>query len=119
MLEELGAVRDDTGANLVKDRDRRSSEIGGRLDHERRYGSDQHCLRHTLRAVVGYIARDLATARGMADMDGILQIEFLNELPKVVGVRVHLVCRLLLEKKKQTPPFLHWPVAPRRRHVSA
>ena len=91
ILEELGAVRDDTGAIFVKDRDRRSTEIGGRLNHEWWYRSDQHRLRDTLRAVVGYIARDLATACGMDGMDGILEIKFLNELCEVGGVRVHVV----------------------------
>jgi CheY-like chemotaxis protein len=71
--------------------DRRAAWIGGRLEHERRYGGDQHRLGHTVRSVPGDIASNFSAARGMTDMDGILEIELLNEFREVVGVGVHVV----------------------------
>jgi hypothetical protein len=41
--------------------------------------------------VTADIARDLAAAGGMADMDGILQLEFSDELSKVVGIGIQVV----------------------------
>ena len=79
------------GAQLVEHFDRRAAGIGGRLEHERRDGGDQHRLGHALRAVPADIAGNFAAACGMADMDGVLEIELLHELREVVGVGVHVV----------------------------
>ena len=37
------------------------------------------------------VARDLATAGGMADMDGVSQVELLDELGQIIGIGVHVV----------------------------
>src|SRR5262249_32976796 len=68
ILPELGAVGNNAGAQLVEYLDRRSTRIGRRLEHERRYGGNQHGLGHTLRAVAGDVAGDLAAASGVTDM---------------------------------------------------
>ena len=43
------------------------------------------------RAVAADVARDLAAAGRVADVDGVLQVERLDERGEVVGVRVHVV----------------------------
>ena len=65
--------------------------IGRRFEHQRRDGGDQHGLGHTLRAVPADITSNFPAARRMADVDGILEIELLDELGEVVGVGVHVV----------------------------
>src|SRR5260370_12556002 len=75
----------------MEHRDRQATRIGGRLQHQRRYGGDQDCLGHALRAVASDIAGNFATARGVTDMDGALEIELLDEFSEVVGVVAHVV----------------------------
>ena len=75
----------------VEHRDRRAARVGWRLQHQRRHSGDQHGLGHTLRAVAGNIAGDFAAAGGVADVDGVPQVEAENKLVKVVGVRVHVL----------------------------
>jgi len=56
-----------------------------------RDGADEDRLRHALGAVAADVADDLPTARGMADVDGLLEVECLGELRQVVGVGVHVI----------------------------
>src|SRR5712692_5310681 len=51
ILEELGAVRDDAGPNLVKDRDGQTSGIVLRLRHEEGHLGDQYNRRRALATV--------------------------------------------------------------------
>ena len=87
----MRAVGSNAGAKLIEHFDRHAAWIGWRLDHQRRDGADQHGFGHAFRAVAGDVARDFAAARGVADMDGILEIELLDQLREVVGVSVHVV----------------------------
>src|SRR6266851_4829108 len=91
ILPELRAVGLNAGAELVEHFDRRAAWIGWRLQHQRRDGADQHGLGYTLRTVPADITSNLPATRGMADMNGILEIELLDELCEVVGVGVHVV----------------------------
>ncbi len=65
--------------------------MAGCLQHQRRHRADQHGLGHTFRAVAADIAGDFAAARGVADMDRVLQVERFDERREVVGVGVHVV----------------------------
>ena len=93
--EELRPIGEQRGAKAVEDLERQAAGIGGRLDHERRHRADEDRLGHaTLRAagaVAADVARDLAAARRVPDVDGVLQVERLGERDEVVGVGVHLV----------------------------
>ena len=91
VLEELRAVGQDGGADLVEDLDRQAAGIGGRLQHQRRDRADQHGLGDALRAVAADVAGDFAAAGGVADVDRVLQVERLDQRREVVGVGVHVV----------------------------
>src|SRR6266487_4192415 len=91
ILPELRAVGLDGGAELVERVDGKAARVGGRLEHERRYRADQHRLGHALGAVAADVTRDLAAARGMADVDRILQVERFDERREIVGVGVEVV----------------------------
>ena len=81
----------DAGADAVEHLDRQAAGIGGRLQHQRRHRADQHGLRHALRAVAADVARHLAAAGRVADVDGVLQIERFDQRREIVGVGVHVV----------------------------
>ena len=91
ILEELRAVGEDAGADLVERFHRQAAGIGGRLQHQRRHRADQHGLGHALRAVAADVAGDFAAAGGVADVDRVLQIERFDQRREVVGVGVHFV----------------------------
>ena len=91
ILEELRAVGEDAGADLVEHLDRQAAGIGGRLQHQRRHRADQHGLGHAFRAVATDIAGDFAAAGGVADVDRVLQVERFDQRREVVGVGVHVV----------------------------
>ena len=65
--------------------------LAGGLQHQRRYGADQHGLCDALGAVPADIAGDFAAAGRMPDMDRVLQIELLDELGQIVRIGVHVV----------------------------
>jgi hypothetical protein len=54
-------------------------------------GADQHGLGDALGAVAADVARHLAAAGGVADVDRVLQVELADELGEVVGVGVEVV----------------------------
>ena len=91
VLEELRAVGLHAGAQLIEDLDRQCRRIGRRLEHQRRHGADQHRLGDALRSVAADVARHLAAAGRMSDVDGILEVELGDELGEIVGVGVHVV----------------------------
>ena len=54
-------------------------------------GADQHGLGYTLGAVATDVASDFATARGVADMNDVLQVESCDQRGQVVGVSLQIV----------------------------
>src|SRR5262245_66662095 len=77
---KLRTVGRELGAEAVEHLDRQAAWIGLRLDHDWRYGSDQHQLRNSALtlAVAGDVVRRLAAAGGMADVNGVAKIEMLD-----------------------------------------
>src|ERR1700676_3418981 len=69
----------------------KAAGIGRCLHHQRRNRADQGCLRHPALAVPSQIVRHLAAARGMADVNGVLQIEMHRQRRKVVGIMIHVM----------------------------
>ena len=65
--------------------------IGRRLHHQRRHRADQGRLRHAALAVPSEIMRHLAAAGGMADVNGVLQIEMRRQSRQVVGIVIHVM----------------------------
>ena len=68
-----------------------SARISHGFQHHRRNRPDQHRLGDPAFAVARDIARDLASAGRVADMDGILEIERRGEFGDIGGIGVHLV----------------------------
>ena len=91
VVPELRAVGLNAGAELIERPRAACRRIGRRLQHQRRHGADQHCLRHALGAVAADIAGDLAAAGRVADVDGVLEVELLDQFREIVGVGVHVV----------------------------
>ncbi len=91
VLEELRAVREHAGADLVERLPGQAEGIGSRLEHQRRDGGNEHGLGHARRAVSADVPGHLAAAGGVADVDGVLEIERLDEFRQIVGVGVHVV----------------------------
>ena len=90
---ELCAVGGELLAQAVEHLDRQAAGIGRGLDHDRRHGADQHQLGDAALAlaVAGDVVRRLAAAGGVADMDGISQVEMLDHRGDVGGIVVHVV----------------------------
>ena len=58
ILEELRAIGEHSSAKLIEYFDRQAAGIRRRLQHERRYGANQHRLGHTLGSVAAaYVSR--------------------------------------------------------------
>lgn len=68
-LEELRAIAENAGADLVERFHRQTAGIGRCLQHQRRHRADQHGLGDTLGAMAANIAGDFAAAHGVTDMD--------------------------------------------------
>src|SRR5207237_946110 len=66
VLVELGAIGRNAGADLVKRLDRKTAGIGVSLEHQRRYRTEEHCLRHALGAVATDVAGHLAASSGVS-----------------------------------------------------
>src|SRR5688572_1729573 len=66
---ELRTVGGKLSPEVVKDLDRQTARISGRLNHDRRHSANEHQLCDMALAVVGYIVRRLAAAGRMANMD--------------------------------------------------
>ena len=73
-------------AEAVEDLDRQAAGVGVGLQHQRRDGADQHRLGDPAGAVTGDVAGDLAAAGGVADVDGVAQVEVLDDGGGVGGV---------------------------------
>ena len=91
---------------LVEHLDRQAARVGGRLQHQRRHGADEHGLGHAGGAVAADVARDLAAAGRVADVHGVAEIERRDERREVVGVGVHLVAVPRLARAAVTAPVV-------------
>jgi hypothetical protein len=89
--KELGTVRQHTGAKLIEVLEGQAARIGRRLQHQRRNGTDQNCFGHALCAVPTDVTRDFAPTRRVTNVNGIPQVERLDQRREVVRVRVHVV----------------------------
>ena len=67
------------------------ARIGRCLDHQRRHRRDDRRFRHARLAMARQIMHDFAAAGGMADMDGVLEIEMLRQGGEVVGIVIHVM----------------------------
>jgi hypothetical protein len=68
-----------------------AARIGGGLEHQRRYRSNQHRLGHTFRALPADVTSHFATTGGVSDMDRILQVEHFDKCREIVGVGIQVV----------------------------
>src|SRR5512132_3409623 len=76
---ELRTVGGELPAQIVEYLDRQTAGIGRSLHHDRRHGADQHQLGDTAIAVAGDVVGRLAAAGRMPDVDGVAQIEMLDD----------------------------------------
>ena len=81
---ELRGVGGEVGPEPVEDLDRQAVGVGGRLEHQRRYRAHQHGLGDPCGAVAAYVAGHLPAAGRVADHDGVVQVELLEEPSEVV-----------------------------------
>jgi hypothetical protein len=88
---ELGAVEGGAVTEAVEHRDRQATGIGLGLQHQWRHGADEHRLGHTALAMLGDVADDLTAAGRVPDMDGVAQVEMIDDGRGVGGVVVHVV----------------------------
>ena len=88
---ELRTVGSERYLEVVEDFLRKAIRIGRCLHHQGRHRADQRRLRHPALAVARQIVRDLAAAGGMADVNGVLQIEMRRDRREIVGIVIHVV----------------------------
>ena len=106
VLPELRPVGLHAVAEPVEHLDRQSAGIGRRLHHQRRYRADQHRLGHAPGAMAADVARHLAAAGGMTDMDRIGQVERLGQRGQVVRVGVEVVAVPGLARAAMAAPIV-------------
>src|SRR5215468_671981 len=75
---KLGAVGRQAAPETVEHLDRQPAWIAWRLHHDRWHGGHQHRFGDTAPAVPRNVAGDLAAARGVANMDGVAEIQVLD-----------------------------------------
>ena len=88
---ELRAIGRELRLEIVEHFLGKAARIGRRLHHQRRHRADDRRLGHPALAVPRQITHHLAAAGGMADVDGVLQIEMRRHGRKVVGIMIHVV----------------------------
>src|SRR3546814_5192408 len=76
---ELRAVRGERSTVSVEYFDWRAARVRLFLDNDGRNRVNEHCFRHTARPREGDIARDIAAAGGLADMDPASKVESLHQ----------------------------------------
>ena len=89
--EELRPVRRQRRPQPVEGLDGLAARVRRRFQHDRRDRTDQHRLGRAAFPVTGHVARHLAAAGGVADMDRVLEIEMSHQVGDVGRVGVHLV----------------------------
>ena len=91
VLEELGTVGKQAGADVVEHRHGLAGGVGLGLQHERRHRTQQHDLGDAGRLVAAKVADDLAPAGRVTDQGHLAQVEFRHQFRQVVGIGVHVV----------------------------
>ena len=103
---ELRAIGGELLAQTVEHLDRQTARIGWCLYHDRRHGTDEHQLGDAALAVAGDIAGRLAAAGGVANVDGVAQVEMLDDVGGVGGVVVHVVAAADLARPAMAAPVM-------------
>jgi hypothetical protein len=75
-------------------------------DHDRRHGAQQRRLGDPALAILRHIARHLAAAGGVADVDRIAQLQVLGHRRDIGGVGVHVVAGPGLVRAPVTAPVV-------------
>src|SRR6266849_7193017 len=88
---KLRAIGGELRLKSVKNFFGQAARIGRRLHHQRRHRADDGRLRHPALAVPSQVVHHLAAAGGMADVNGVLQIEMRRQSRKVVGIVIHVM----------------------------
>src|SRR6266849_1772731 len=88
---KLRAIGGELHLKSVKDFFGQAARIGRRRHHQWRHRADDGRLRHPALAVPSQIAHHFAAAGGMADMNGVLQIEMRRQGRKVVCIVIHVM----------------------------
>src|SRR3546814_6520391 len=73
-----------------------SSDVCSSDLHDRRHRAEQNRLGHASLFGAGNVMRNLAATSGMADMDGVRQIELGGQFDHVCRIGVHLVAGISL-----------------------
>ena len=87
----MRAVGRELRLKSVKDFLGQTARIGRRLHHQRRHGAQDRRLRHPALAVAGDIMHHLAAAGGMADVNGVLQVEMRRHGREIVRIMIHVM----------------------------
>src|SRR5262249_47478950 len=103
IFPELRAIGQDFGAEFVEDLDRQAAWVVRRLQHERRDRPDEDGLGDPFRAVSADIAGYFPTARRVADMDHVLQVELADERLEILRVGVEIVAGPGLARAAMAP----------------
>ena len=103
---ELRTISRKLRLKSVKDFFGKAVWIGRRLHHQRRHRAYQGRHRHTAFAMSSQIMRHLAAAGGMADVNGVLQIEMRSQSRKVIGIVVHIVAVARLGRAAVAAPIM-------------
>ena len=91
---------------VIEDLLRQTIRIGIRLYHQRRDCTDEGGLRDTALAMLPQIMRYLTAAGGMADVNGVLQIEMRGQGRKIGGIVVHVMALAYLRGTSVTAPVM-------------
>ena len=91
ILVILRAVFSRAFANLIENLEWSAAWILVRLDHDWWDGADQYCFSDSSLPVSSDITRDFSAAGGMADVNGVTQVELFNQLVNISRIRIHLV----------------------------
>ncbi len=91
IVPECGAVGENGLTNLVEGLDGQAAGVVRCFEHERWNGGDEDGFGDAVGSVPRDVASHFTTACGVTDVDGIGELEFLDEFGEVVGVGVEVV----------------------------
>src|SRR5664279_3945365 len=103
ILEELRAISQHCGADLIERSEWQAARVLGRLKHQRRNGADQYGFGDTFRSVTADVTGDFAAPGGVTDVDRIAKIERGDKFCKVIGISIHLSLIHISEPTRRTP----------------
>ena len=85
---------------------RQAARIRGGLQHQRWHSANKNGLGGTGGAVTAEIARHLAAAGGVTDVNRLAKIERLDQREEIVRIRVHLVAAPRLARSSVATPIV-------------